>query len=88
MCLISDVQVLTKYKYKRNLKALEKVLQKLAEAGLKLNTDIPFFGKTKTEYLGFWVSNQGVRPLSSKVDAVNKIDIPTKIPDVRGFWGQ
>ena len=35
-----------------------------------------------TEYLGLWVSNEGLRPLLSKVDTINKIDAPTKVHDV------
>ena len=37
------------------------------------------------EYLGLWVSNNGVRPLSSKVEANKEIDVPTKVRDVRRF---
>ena len=41
----------------------------------------------ETEYLGFLVSNQGVRPLLSNIDSVNKIDVPTKVCDVHRLLG-
>ena len=41
----------------------------------------------ETEYLCFWVSNQGLGPLSSKVNYINKIEAPTKSGDVRIFMG-
>ena len=44
-----------------------------------------FLRRTETEYLGFWVSNNGVRPLLSKVKAIKAIDVPTKVCDVRRF---
>ena len=36
-------------------------LSKLKKKGLKFNTEKSFFGKTKTEYLGFWVTHDGVK---------------------------
>ena len=64
---IDDVLVFTKNKFEDHRKALDRVLQRFAEAGLKLNTEKSFFGRAETEYLGFWLSNYGVRPLSSKL---------------------
>ena len=67
--------------------ALERGLQKLAEAGLKVNADKSFFGRTKIEYLGFWVSNQGIQPLTKKVQAIREMTAPRKTKDVRQFVG-
>ena len=39
------------------------------------------------EYLVFWVRNNGVRLLSSKVEAIKEIVVPTKVCDVRRFVG-
>ena len=64
---IDDVLVIRKINFEENLKSLDRVLQRLVEAGLKVNPEKSFFGRTETEYLGFWISNNGVRPLSSKV---------------------
>ena len=57
------------------------------EEGLKLNTGKYFFGKTETEYIGFWVRNNVVRPLSSKVEAIKAIDVLTKVRGIRRFIG-
>ena len=64
---IDDVLVITKNKFEDHLKDLDRVLQRLTESGLKLNTEKSFFGRTETEHLGFWIRNNGVRPLSAKV---------------------
>ena len=69
------------------MKELEKVLHKLAQSGLKVNTYKSLFGITETEYIVLWVSNQGGRPLSSKSEAINKIDVPTKLRDIHRFMG-
>ena len=55
--------------------------------GLILNTGKPFFGQTETEYLGFWVRNNLVRPLLYKLEAIKAIDVPTKVCDVQRFVG-
>ena len=41
------------------MKELEKPLQKLAEAGLKINSEKSFFEKTETKYRRFWVKKMG-----------------------------
>ena len=39
------------------------------------------------EYIGFWIINNGVRPLLSKVEAIKAIDVPTNVQNVRIFVG-
>ena len=84
---INDVLVITKENYDNHLVSLERVLQRLAEAGLKVNADKSFFRRTEIEYLGFWVSKQGIQPLSKKVQAIKEMVAPKKIKDVRRFVG-
>ena len=67
--------------------ALEKVLQRLAEAGLKVNGKKSFFGRTEIEYLGFWVSKQSIRPLTKKVEAIQEMTALRTTKQVRRFVG-
>ena len=64
---IDDVLVITRNNSEDHQKSLDRVLQRLVEAGLKVNTEKTFFGGIGTENLGLWVCNNGVIPLSSKV---------------------
>ena len=84
---IDDVLVIIENNFDDHLKDLYKVLQRLVEAGLKVNAGKYFFGQTKTEYLGFWVSNIGVRTLLSRAEAIKSFDVPTKVRDIRRFVG-
>ena len=43
------------------------VQNNLKEKGLKCNSEKPFFGQTKIECLGFWVTCNGVKPMDKKV---------------------
>ena len=47
---------------------LEKVLQRIATAGLKINAETSFFGRQETEYLGFWITRE-----ANKVEAMVNI---------------
>ena len=67
---IYDILVIAKNIFEDHLKVLDRILQRLAEAGLKVNAEKSFLGRTETGYLGFWLINDGVRPLSSKEEAI------------------
>ena len=54
---------MTKKQFEEHLKTLYRILQRLMEAGLKVNAEKSFLVRTETEYLSFWVSNNGVRQL-------------------------
>ena len=84
---IDDILLTTKKDWSDHLLHLEQVLQKLAEAGLKVNADKSFFGRHECEYLGYWVTRTGIRPLVKKVQAITNIKAPTTQKQVRSFVG-
>ena len=84
---IDEILIITKYNFKEYLKSWDRVLKRSAEAGLKVNAEKSFFGRTQTEYLSFWVRNIGVRPLLSNWEVIKTIDVPTKVQDVQRFLG-
>ena len=84
---IDDILVTTKGDWNDHLEKLDKVLQRLGEAGLQVNADKSFFGKTETEYLGFWITREGVRPVSKKVEALKNLKPPCNIKQLRRFMG-
>ena len=88
MCAyLDDLLVINKGDWNDHLTKLEPVLQKLAMAGLKVNAVKSFFGRTECEYLGFWVTRDGVRPLVKKVTAIENIAPPKTQKQVRRFVG-
>ena len=84
---IDDVLALTTGNYDDHLSKLEIVLQWLHEAGLKVNACKSFFLKTKLEYLGYWISQEGIQPIPKKVDAIHKIATPSTRKELRWFIG-
>ena len=55
-----------------NLQNLEAVLQKLNDAGLRLNRSKCFFCHPSLEYLGHIISEHGIQPTSEKVSAIKR----------------
>jgi hypothetical protein len=60
-----------------HLECLNTVFQCLQDAGLKINAKKSFFGRTELEYLGYWISRQGIQPIAKKVEAIQNIATPT-----------
>ena len=61
---------MTKESFKEHLKHLDIVLEKLETAGLKMNTTKSCFAAHKLEYLGYWISQERIQLLATKVDAI------------------
>ena len=63
---INDLLIITKLDWSNHLEKLELNLQKLKDNGPKCNIEKSFFGRTEMEYLGFWVTQTGIRPINKK----------------------
>jgi hypothetical protein len=74
---IDDLLVTTMSTWEDHLECLAMVFQCLTDAGLKINTKKSFFGQTELEYLGYWISRQGIQPIAKKVEAIQNIATPT-----------
>ena len=66
---------------------LLRVLDRLAEAGLKVSVDKCQFCQTQVTYLGHIVSADGVATDQSKVEAVKTWPQPTDLKSLRSFLG-
>ena len=60
---------------------------KLQEAQLKINADKLSFCAETTEYLGYTLSKQGIKPQPSKVQAILAFKAPTIVNKLRRFLG-
>ena len=84
---LDDLLLLTKGDWSDHVVKLDQVLQRLGEAGLKVNCEKSFFGRTETEYLGFWITRHNIRPQTKKVEAINNMKVPTTKRQLRRFIG-
>ena len=67
---IDDLLCLTTGDWDDQLEKLERSLSRLKDAGLKINAKKSFFGRMALEYLGYWVTRQGIIQIPKKVAAI------------------
>ena len=84
---IDDLLVLTKGTFEDHLEKLEFVLQRVQEAGLKVNAPKSFFARAELEYLGYLITREGIKPIPKKVEAVQRIAEPKTKKELRSFIG-
>ena len=64
---------------------LDSVLTRLRDAGLKVNIKKSFFAQEKLEYLGYWMTREGIQPVANKVHAISNIAAPIAKKELRRF---
>jgi Reverse transcriptase (RNA-dependent DNA polymerase) len=74
---IDDLLTISKGSWYEHLQHLEVVLQRLKYAGLKVNANKCFFGKPALEYLGYWITQNGIQPVTKKIKPILNINTPT-----------
>ena len=84
---IDDLLVITRGSWELHLEHLQQVFTRLQQAGLKVNAKKSFFGKSELEYLGYWITRQGIQPLPKKVTAILQIAAPKTKRELRRFIG-
>lgn len=72
---------------KSGLDILETVLIEFESQNLKLNMKKCTFLEARVTYLGHEISENGVQPAESKLNAVSQFPVPTNVHEVRQFIG-
>ena len=73
--------------FKEHIDSLREVFRKLKEAGIQLKGSKCVLGSSKVEFLGFELSNGGIKPQSRLTDAIKTFATPTNRKEVRRFLG-
>jgi hypothetical protein len=86
---IDDILVLLSKEgeFEEHVFQLEQVFTLLQGAGLKVNMSKSFFCKEELEYLGYWITREGVQPSAKKVEAMLRIAPPKTRKELRSFIG-
>ena len=84
---IDDLLVLTKGTVEDHIDKLDEVFDRLRKAGLKVNANKSFFLRKELEYLGYWITRDGIQPVTKKVDAIQNIAAPKTKKELRRFIG-
>jgi Reverse transcriptase (RNA-dependent DNA polymerase) len=84
---LDDILIVTKNTFEDHLNKLETVLQRLHTADLKINIEKSTFATTSFEYLGYHITTSGIRPLTSKVEAIQRLKPPKTLKQLRSLLG-
>jgi hypothetical protein len=68
--------MLTNSRFKYHLLKLEMVLERLSTTGMRVNISKSKFFAEQIEYLGYWITRQGIQPIRNKVEAILNIKAP------------
>jgi hypothetical protein len=49
--------------FEEHFQRLKLVFSRLSEAGLKVNANKSYFAVSEIEYLGYWITRNGIQPL-------------------------
>ena len=63
------------------------IFDRLRQHNLKLKLKKCSFLKSETHYLGFVISEEGIKPDQKKVEAIRYLPVPTCVREVRSFIG-
>jgi len=84
---IDDLLIISKGSYEEHLQDVSRVLGRLQAAGLKVNANKSSFARSELEYLGYWITREGIQPQPKKIQAMLNIAPPTNKSALRSFIG-
>ena len=84
---LDELLTITKSDLRDHLDKLKLVLTRLREAGLKINADKSNFCAFETEYLGYILTRDGIKPQTNRIEAILALNPPTNVKELRRFLG-
>jgi hypothetical protein len=65
---LDDLLILTNSSFKDHLLKLEMILARLSNAGMRVNISKSKFFAEQIQYLGYWITRQGIQPIRNKIE--------------------
>lgn len=84
---IDDILVTTSGTYEQHLAQVNEVLKRLDTAGFRVNVNKCSFAQPHLDYLGYWLTREGIQPQPKKVEAILRLSPPKTKRQLRHFLG-
>jgi hypothetical protein len=86
-CAYLDDVIIFSKTAEEHARHIQQVFERLRMHNLKLKLKKCKFFQEETEYLGFVISKDGVKPNPNKVEAIRRMAAPSNVREVRSFVG-
>jgi hypothetical protein len=80
---LDDLLVISSGTLDDHLEKMEVVFNLLSDKGLRVNAEKSTFCAEEIEYLGYWISKSGIKPIPKKVEAIKNMVRPTTRRELR-----
>jgi hypothetical protein len=84
---LDDLIIFTNGNFDKHMEQLTTVFEIIRHNNLQINSSKSSFCALETEYLGFVLTRQGIKPQLKKVQAILQIAPPSNVKQVRSFVG-
>ena len=84
---LDDILITSNGTYEDHLKKVQEVLERLSQYGFVVNIKKSFFAVSEIEYLGYWITRDGIQPQPKKVEAIHRLTPPKTKRQLRRFLG-
>ena len=84
---LDDLLIITKGSLEEDLEKLSMVLTRLQDTSLKINANKFNFCTLETEYLGYILTGDGIKPQPDKVQAMLALALPRNVKKLSRFLG-
>jgi transposase InsO family protein len=84
---LDDILITSNGSFQDHLKKLHLVFKRLEQANFRANLHKCFFAQDELDYLGYWLTRQGLQPQPKKVEAILRLTPPKTKRQLRHFLG-
>ena len=84
---IDDILVISNGNFDDHMEKLDTVLSRIEQAGFRANVRKCFFAEDELDYLGYTLTQKGVKPQTKKVEAILRLQAPKNVKQLRTFLG-
>ena len=84
---IDDILIVSDGTFEDHMEKLHTVLTRIENSGFRANARKCFFARTELEYLGYWLTRNGMQPQPKKVEAICRLAAPQNRRQLRHFLG-
>ncbi|KII62323.1 Retrovirus-related Pol polyprotein from transposon 17.6 [Thelohanellus kitauei] len=85
-CYLDDI-IVTGRNHMEHLNNLEEVFKRMSEANINICQAKCQFMKEEVDFLGHKINKNGIHPIESKIESIQKLPFPNNVKELKAFLG-